>query len=551
MLVLESPYGPHDARARRVCLTNNAPMARYLIEGFVKHFALFRPCATLLDELTFIEGATFSTENPDARTHIERADASNGRRLSMHWEQLGQAFMVDVPAAKTQTNTHEMFTVFLPAGRARIEIDGERVPGDTVERDFFGGRAQSAALAFSETWVHSLANVTDADALAHTLVQSVRPQLSALRRVGDVVANAGKVVFHAGPGYSASSEIPIPVRNSMRVAAVYEGWADDFESAERQLLSGEIATASAQDHGLLVPLAGVLTRSMCVLEISNADKPTEKIWVAINEGQLHATRLGRLDPQLPAHLRWLNEILAPTLNPLCAPSLPLLSLIDEALQQGDDCHARTLAGSSLIAKLWTARGGAAVDVAAFLEASPAFALSFWMGVAALSARAAVGVPGASLITHAGGNGREFGIQVAGRPGHWVRCTAPVPQGRVDAAHAGALAIGALGDSAVLDFAGLGAQALRNAPVLRESLAAYLPSDVLARVARILSGPQTARPWRARATNARRCVEASRGPVVLLGMIDAAGKAGRIGGGVVEVPPTLFAQANHLLDGHPT
>ena len=43
-------------------------------------------------------------------------------------------------------------------------------------------------------------------------------------------------------------------------------------------------------------------------------------------------------------------------------------------------------------------------------------------------------------------------------------------------------------------------------------------------------------------DAARCAHLQRGPLVLLGMIDAAGEAGRIGGGVVDVPPALFAAA---------
>jgi hypothetical protein len=548
MLVLESPYRPKEARARRVCLTNNAPLARYLIDGFVKHFALFRPCAALLDELTVMSGAAFTMEDPDGSTHIERVHISDGRSLRMRWEQLGQPFMADVPASSTQTGVHEMFTVFQPAGAAVIEIDGQRVPGCTVERDFFGKRAQSAALAYSETWVHSIPTPSDADALAHTRVQSIWPQLVALRHVSEVVRDCARVVFHAGPGYRASSEIPRPVLNSMCVAAVFEGWAEDFEGAERQLLHGEIATASAQEYGLLVPLAGVLTASMSVLEINDANDATQRVYAAVNEGQTHATRLGRLDPQLPAHLRWMTDTLAPALKVLCDPPLPLLPLIEQALQQGDDCHARTLAASSLIAGLWRSRATSDADIAAFLDASPAFALSFWMGTAALSARAAIGVPGASLVTHAGGNGCEFGVQVAGCPGQWVRSPAPVPRGHIDAACADAAALGALGDSAVVDFAGLGAQALRGAPALREALAAYLPADVLARPGLLLSGPQTTPPWRPRAVSARRCDASGLGPTVLLGMIDAAGRLGRIGGGVIEVPASLFAQARRLLEG---
>ncbi len=41
------------------------------------------------------------------------------------------------------------------SGNIDVAVNGERLPGATVERDFFGSRAASAALAFSETWVQA------------------------------------------------------------------------------------------------------------------------------------------------------------------------------------------------------------------------------------------------------------------------------------------------------------------------------------------------------------------------------------------------------------
>jgi hypothetical protein len=251
-----------------------------------------------------------------------------------------------------------------------------------------------------------------------------------------------------------------------------------------------------------------------------------------------------LDPELPSHLRWLYETLPDALKSLCDPPLRLLPVIDAALRQGDDCHALTAAGSTILTAYWRSRDGRDASVGAFLEESPAFALSLWMGVAALGAGAGIDISGAHLVTHAGGNGHEFGIKVSGQSRTWFRCPAPDPSGRIDLACEGATPVGALGDSAIIDFAGLGAQALRHAPLLRESLAAHLPKDILGRPGRVLSGVETEGPWRPRATNARRCVDAARGPAVLIGMIDSAGLLGRIGGGVVDVPVSLLAHALH-------
>lgn len=156
MLVLEQPYEPGALNVMRLCLTDNAPLARYLLEGFVKKFALFRPCTALIDGLEIVDGAHFETQLHGAESHTESAH-HDGRGMSatMTWQNLGSAFAVDVPPAQTQTGVHEMFSVFQPAGAAFVSVNGRRLPGQTVERDFFGGRAQSAALAHSETWVRA------------------------------------------------------------------------------------------------------------------------------------------------------------------------------------------------------------------------------------------------------------------------------------------------------------------------------------------------------------------------------------------------------------
>jgi hypothetical protein len=156
MLVLERPYEAQAPDCARLCPTDNAPLARYLLDGFVKKFALFRPCTALLDGLEIIDGARFETQRDRSESHTETArHAGLGLSASMTWQSLGRAFAVDVPSGETQTGMHEMFSVFRPAGAALVGVNGRRLPGEAVERDFFGGRARSAALAHSETWVRA------------------------------------------------------------------------------------------------------------------------------------------------------------------------------------------------------------------------------------------------------------------------------------------------------------------------------------------------------------------------------------------------------------
>lgn len=154
ILVLEKPYEPDANGVARFCITDNKPLAKYLITDFVKKFGLFRPSAKLLDELHIIDGAGFKTTADYPRHHSEIAyNHARGIEVAMVWEDLGAAFAVDVPPEKSQTTIHEMFSVFQPATQAHVTVSGRRLAGTTVQRDFFGGRAQSAALAHSETWV--------------------------------------------------------------------------------------------------------------------------------------------------------------------------------------------------------------------------------------------------------------------------------------------------------------------------------------------------------------------------------------------------------------
>lgn len=156
MLVLQAPYQPEQADAQRLVLTDNPTMARYLIDGFVKRFALFRPCTDLLNRVRIVGDARFSCHDEGRGTHSQQAvSEQEGLRMEMHWEGLQKPFMAAVPADKTQTGVHEMFSVFQPASSAWVAVNGQRLPGSTVQRDFFGSTAASAALAFSETWVQA------------------------------------------------------------------------------------------------------------------------------------------------------------------------------------------------------------------------------------------------------------------------------------------------------------------------------------------------------------------------------------------------------------
>jgi hypothetical protein len=224
--------------------------------------------------------------------------------------------------------------------------------------------------------------------------------------------------------------------------------------------------------------------------------------------------------------------------------IELEPLMAEALAAGDDCHARTSAGSRLICERLL-RDAVSIDdaqIREFMESSAAFALNLWMAACALWLRAAEGTPGCTWVSRVGGNGAAFGIQLAGAPGRWHTTPAPVPRGVVDAAQEGRHAVGALGDSTVVDFFGLGGQALRYAPAVREAVGGSLPADAIDRVSLLLAAPPVVSGLQGSVVDAARCARVHLGPLVVIGMIDAAGEMGRLGGGVVDVASSVFEEA---------
>ncbi|MFD1211846.1 hypothetical protein ACFQ36_07310 [Arthrobacter sp. GCM10027362] len=148
-VVVEHPYDAAAGGARLV-LTDNEELARFLVRDFVAKFVLFRP-SPVMEELEYVDGAGFETVR-EGDDWTELATAGE-RSLTMTWRGLGEPFAVDVPGPESGTGLHEMFAVFRIAEGAEVTVDGRRLPGATIERDFLNGRGQSAGMAISETWV--------------------------------------------------------------------------------------------------------------------------------------------------------------------------------------------------------------------------------------------------------------------------------------------------------------------------------------------------------------------------------------------------------------
>jgi hypothetical protein len=93
-------------------------------------------------------------------------------------------------------------------------------------------------------------------------------------------------------------------------------------------------------------------------------------------------------------------------------------------------------------------------------------------------------------------------------------------------------------------------AIQLSPEQKKGLAAFLPDDAKARTSGLSVG---AHPYFKTldlrlGSTARAAVAQGSGPIISLGILDKLGKAGRLGGGIYDMPVDLFAAAMKALEG---
>ena len=395
----------------------------------------------------------------------------------------------------------------------------------------------------------TLSHAADTESISRIL--RVNPVWRKMRSAGDAVNLADTTLLHAGPAFSDPTEIVRPVLNSAKVALVFNGAAQDFDEAEHLILSGAITLEPAQDYDVVTPLAAVVSSKMLLHCIEDDSDANVRSFSPINGGNGPAPRLGTCSKAALEHLTWLHDSLGPALSQVCDDGITLLDIAAGSLLEGDDCHGRTPVGTRLLLEKIRPRLQVQPRVEkylSFIEDSPSFFLNLWMAASKAILLGARGTPDSSLIITAAANGRETGIQVAGLPGQWFTAPASPPHGAFDVDLPPSRALGAIGDSAIVDILGFGAMAISFSNAQQKNLGHFLPQDGLSTGALLTSSPHpafaelglrvglTAREWLA----------SNRQPLVSLGILDNSGEVGRLGGGIFEQPRSLAADCMEAL-----
>ncbi|MBO3748191.1 DUF1116 domain-containing protein [Streptosporangiaceae bacterium NEAU-GS5] len=310
-----------------------------------------------------------------------------------------------------------------------------------------------------------------ANAAAVGRMLAARPQLVSVRPASEALDLPPGTFFHAGPPITWERASG-PMRGALIGAMLFEGLAGDAAEAEAKLADGDgIVLDSCHHHRTVGPMAGVVSRSMWMLEVADAENGGTA-YCSLNEGLGKVLRYGAYGPEVVDRLRWMGEVLGPALRAaleLGGP-LDLRSLISQALQMGDELHNRNRAATSLLTRelgpaVVDAAPAHAAQVLRFINGNDHFFLNAGMAAAKVSADAARNVPGSTLVVAMARNGTDFGIQVSGLGDRWFTGPAGVPDGLYLGAYGPDDANPDIGDSTITETTGLGGFAMAAAPAI--------------------------------------------------------------------------------------
>ncbi|WP_433224510.1 DUF1116 domain-containing protein [Microtetraspora malaysiensis] len=310
-----------------------------------------------------------------------------------------------------------------------------------------------------------------ANALAVGRMVSARPRLAGVRPAREALGLEPGTFLHAGPPISWERASG-PMRGALIGAMLFEGLAASPEEAEERLAAGSgITLDSCHHHRTVGPMAGVVSPSMWMLEVADAEHGGTA-YCSLNEGLGKVLRYGAYGPEVVERLRWMGDVLGPALQAALALNGPLdlRGLIAQALQMGDELHNRNRAATSLMVRelapaVVEAAPGHAAEVLRFINGNDHFFLNAGMAAAKVSADAARDVPGSSLVVAMARNGTDFGIQVSGLGDRWFTGPAGVPDGLYLGAYGPDDANPDIGDSTITETTGLGGFAMAAAPAI--------------------------------------------------------------------------------------
>lgn len=153
VLMLSPQEEAPPADRANLCFTDNEPLARWLVGGYVSHFGAWRGLPGLKG-LQY-RGLDSVRSSGDAITSYTETVIAGETTVALTWSGLGKPFCFALGPSASATGAHHMPTLFVGCETASVTINGRARPGAPVPREIAGQRISTAMLAFSETWIRA------------------------------------------------------------------------------------------------------------------------------------------------------------------------------------------------------------------------------------------------------------------------------------------------------------------------------------------------------------------------------------------------------------
>jgi len=321
------------------------------------------------------------------------------------------------------------------------------------------------------------AAVGEANQKALGRLLAVRPHLVGVGVARDEVPGMQEGLFlHAGPPIEFE-RMSGPLRGAVIGGLLLERMAKTPEEAQKLAAAGKVRFEPCHHHNCVGPMAGLVTPSMPVWIIEDrAETPgvARRTYCTLNEGLGKVLRYGAYAPEVLERLEFMGEVLGPALAEAlqAAGPIDLKMLMAQALQMGDEGHNRNRAGTSLLfrrlapALVRLGRDpGQLARVLEFIDSNDHFFLNLSMPMAKCMLLAAEGVELSSMLTVMARNGTDFGIQLSCMPGRWFVGPAQPVEGLYFPGFSEKDANPDIGDSTIMETAGIGGFAMAAAPAI--------------------------------------------------------------------------------------
>jgi hypothetical protein len=293
------------------------------------------------------------------------------------------------------------------------------------------------------------------------------PVLVDIAPAGEVMPGMrDRLITHAGPPITWE-RMSGAQRGAVIGQVLYEEWAKTPEEAEALLRAGEIALEPNHHHDAVGPMAGTISPSSWVYVVENRAHGNRAFCRQVEGMQ----QFGDYSDKALQGLRDWRDTYAPALRAAlkCEGELPLLPILVQALQMGDELHNRHSGASALFGNAM-AVGLAKADLPRRQQIATLYLLKnhnlIFLGIAMAAGKAiadpARNVAYSTLVTAMCRNGTEFGIRVSGLDDAWFTAPAPVVEGLYVPGFSAQDAGRDMGDSAITETVGWGGFVLAGA-----------------------------------------------------------------------------------------